>query len=407
MIMGGHIWTLEILNWILGSNQGWLLSSIGRASFVLNWCCVIYAIWLVLVWSLQREHRLVCHLLTALTIHRLVHIALIMLLVVNSWRHFKRSGTTFSRQLSPILVGLGNIHRRWQIFVENSRTIALLLIYHLIGLLIVLVYIVFAYDTLLNVETEAWGHVCVGVKAFARTGISHTSVSWSSIYSKSRPVNFRGSFEQNWWILEGWRLWGRRRITLMLFCRILFNLSIKKIPILFGHLERLAQFFFKFESNLFSFGQLFEFFVELLFSRSQLVNFVANFFFAPLHWLVIFPHFSLLSSQLDCLVIQKIFHGGSPFGIFLKHVANNWVQVFWVAHGDPRNFRCDDFIGESKVICRLKGGSQSCYLIQDAPKRPNVSFCVIICLLNLLGWHIIWRSDICMRILTFRRKYSA
>ena len=70
-----------------------------------------------------------------------------MLLVVNSWSHFKGSGTTFSRQL--YILGLRNVHGRRQIFLQNSRTIAVLI--HHLGLL-VLVYIVFAYDTLLDVK---------------------------------------------------------------------------------------------------------------------------------------------------------------------------------------------------------------------------------------------------------------
>lgn len=207
-------------------------------------------------------------LIILLPIHGLVHIIiviarilfnhlLLVLIIVNARSHFQRPRTTFSPRQLLIVLTFGKVQGWVQIFFENAWKIAVLTcllsqdVFFCLLLILVaacmMLHIILTYDTLLDVETETgWGHVGVGVEAFARASISHTSIPAGRhhfpIHSKGSHannhttttigVNLRCCLEQNWRILESWRLWRVHYggiciwwVTFVLFCRILFDLS--------------------------------------------------------------------------------------------------------------------------------------------------------------------------------------
>jgi hypothetical protein len=83
------------------------------------------------------------------------------------------------------------------------------------------------------------------------------------------------------------------------------------------------------------------------------------------------------------------------------------VQFFAVARGDAVEFAVFYFHCQAHGILRLKRWVQRTKLINNTAQAPNITFFIVLLVMNLFRRHIIWSSDMCKSKLTFLIHHSS
>ena len=83
-----------------------------------------------------------------------------------------------------------------------------------------------------------------------------------------------------------------------------------------------------------------------------------------------------------------------------KHPSYDSLELFRIAGRDTVKGACLDFHGKAEMVLRLKRWFESCQLVNDAPKRPNVALFIVLALVDLFRTHVVRGAD--MRISELR-----
>ena len=89
-----------------------------------------------------------------------------------------------------------------------------------------------------------------------------------------------------------------------------------------------------------------------------------------------------------------------------KHPSYDSLELFRIAGRDTVKGACLDFHGKAEMILGLKRWFESCQLVNDAPKRPNVTLLIVLGVVDLLWAHIVRRANMSVSKLRFAIHHS-